>query len=73
MRCRLIIKKSRLIKLGVYFENGKGVRVPASAYETKSNRRKLTGAYSGRVPIVAVFYEDEPFVLLLISRKTRGY
>ena len=28
------------------FENGKGVRVPVSAYETKGNRRKLVNAYS---------------------------
>ncbi len=54
------------------FENGKGVRVPASAYETKSNRRKLTGAYSDASPIVAVFYEDEPFDLLLISSQNKG-
>ncbi len=30
----------------VIFENGKGVKIPLSAYETKGNRRKLTGAYS---------------------------
>ncbi len=30
------------------FENGKGARVPLSAYETKTNRRKLTGAYSDK-------------------------
>lgn len=54
------------------FENGKGVRVPASAYETKTNRRRLTGAYSDASPIVAVFYEDEPFDLLLISTQKKG-
>lgn len=54
------------------FENGKGVRVPASAYETKTNRRRLTGAYSDASPIVSVFYEDEPFDLLLISAQKKG-
>ena len=49
------------------FENGKGVKVPVSAYETKSNRRKLTGAYSSASPIVAVFFEDEPFELLMLT------
>ncbi len=49
------------------FENGKGVKVPVSAYETKSNRRKLTGAYSSVSPIVAVFYEDEPFEVLMLT------
>ena len=54
------------------FENGKGVRVPASAYETKTNRRRLTGAYSNAAPIVAVFYESEPFELLLVSSQGKG-
>ncbi len=49
------------------FENGKGVRVPVSAYETKSNRKKLTGAYSTTSPVVAVFYEDKPFDVLIVA------
>ena len=49
------------------FENGKGVRVPASAYQTKGNRRKLIGAYSDVSPIVGVFYETEPLDILMIS------
>jgi DNA gyrase subunit A len=28
-----------------FFENGKAAKVPLSAYETKTNRKKLTGAY----------------------------
>ena len=40
------------------FENGKGVRIPLSAYETKSTRRRLTGAYSAASPIVAAIFED---------------
>ena len=27
------------------FENGKAARIPMAAYETKTNRRRLTGAY----------------------------
>lgn len=42
------------------FENGKGVRVPVSSYETKSNRRRLTGAYSAASPIAGAIYESEP-------------
>ena len=37
-----------------FFENGKTAKVPLSAYETKTNRRKLTGAYSDKSPLVAV-------------------
>lgn len=49
------------------FENGKGVKIPVSAYDTKSNRKKLTGAFSEASPIVAAFYESEPIDLLLLS------
>ncbi len=31
-----------------FFENGKAAKVPLSAYETKTNRRKLTGAFSDK-------------------------
>ena len=56
------------------FENGKGVRVPASCYETKGNRRKLVGAYSAASPICAVFYEIEkdPYDILLVSDAERA-
>ena len=49
------------------FENGKGVRVPASSYQTKGNRKKLVGAYSDASPIVSVFYETDPLDILLVS------
>ena len=56
------------------FANGKGVRIPMSAYQTKSVRRKLTGAYSSASPFVAAFYEKEkePFELLLINNADRA-
>ncbi len=34
-----------------FFENGKAAKVHLSAYETKTNRRKLTGAYSDKSPL----------------------
>ena len=36
------------------FENGKCAKVELSGYATKTNRRKLTGAYSDKSPLVAV-------------------
>jgi len=54
------------------FQNGKGVRVPMSSYETKSNRRRLTGAYSGASPIVAAIYEKETTEVLLVSDNGKG-
>ncbi len=47
------------------FENGKGVRVPLTAYQTKTNRHKLTAAFSDASPVVAVIHEREPMKLLL--------
>jgi DNA gyrase subunit A len=54
------------------FENGKGVRVPADSYETKSNRRRLTGAYSDASPIVCALWERESVDLLLMTSDDRG-
>ena len=50
------------------FENGKVAKVDLSAYETKSNRRKLTGAYSDKSPVKAIFclpleQENRPLAL----------
>ena len=36
-----------------FFENGKAAKVPLSAYETKTNRKKLTGAYCDKSPLKA--------------------
>lgn len=47
------------------FENGKGVKIPVSAYETKTNRRRLTGAFSQASPVAAILYEHEPFDILI--------
>ena len=41
-----------------FFENGKAAKVPLSAYETKTNRRRLTGAYSDKSPLKAVLALD---------------
>ena len=38
-----------------FFENGKVAKVPLSAYETKTNRKKLTGAFSDKSPVVKIF------------------
>ncbi len=34
-----------------FFENGKAAKIPLSAYETKTNRRRLTGAFSDKSPM----------------------
>ncbi|MBP3299926.1 MAG: topoisomerase IV [Clostridia bacterium] len=48
-----------------FFANGKAVRVPLNAYETKQNRKKLINAYSDASPLVGVYLvrEDAEFYL----------
>lgn len=50
-----------------FFANGKAVKVPATSFETKSARKKLTGAYSQTSPIVAILYEEKPFEVTMVS------
>ncbi len=51
-----------------FFENGKAARVPLSAYETKTNRKKLSGAYSDKSPLVkAVALETDVQMALYTS------
>ena len=51
-----------------FFENGKAAKVPLSAYETKTNRRKLVGAYSDKSPLVkAVCLENDIQMALYAS------
>ena len=47
-----------------FFESGKVAKVPLSSYDTKSNRRKLTGAYSDKSPLrtVLAMEADGPVV-----------
>ena len=69
------------------FENGKVAKVPSSAYETKTNRKKLTGAYSEKSPLktalamsadeqVAVYSNDGRAVIFstaqLLPKTTRN-
>jgi DNA gyrase subunit A len=48
-----------------FFENGKASKVDLSAYQTKTNRKKLVGAYGGQSPLVscAQIAEDREFLL----------
>ena len=54
------------------FENGKCAKIPVKSYETKSNRRKLTGAYSDKSEVVAIFHLLEETDLVLISNADKA-
>ncbi len=70
--CKVIRKYSQTAHFILVFENGKGLRVPATAYETKANRRKLSPGFSSVSPIVNVMYEDGACDVLLVSDARRA-
>ena len=55
-----------------FFENGKAARVELKAYATTSNRRKLTGAYSDKSPLVALRVVQQEEELALYSTEPRA-
>ena len=54
-----------------FFENGKAARVEIKAYQTSSNRRKLTGAYSDKSPLKAILRVDGDLELAAYSTEPR--
>ena len=52
------------------FENGKAAKVELSAFETKSNRRKLTASLSDKSPVVALFH-GQPDVEIALYTQSR--
>ncbi len=45
--------------VAIFFENGKAVKIKVSEYETKTNRKKLTKAFSSDSPAVAIIFVPE--------------
>ena len=54
------------------FENGKCAKVELSGYATKTNRRKLTGAYSDKSPLVSVLALSQEQELVLFASDSRA-
>ncbi|MCI8474158.1 MAG: topoisomerase IV, partial [Oscillospiraceae bacterium] len=54
-----------------FFENGKAARVELSAYQTQTRRKKLTGAYSDKSPLVSAFLLKEDLELAVTSTEGR--
>ena len=55
-----------------FFENGKVAKVPLSAYETKTNRKKLTGAYSDKSPLIKAVALDADEQMAVYSTDGRA-
>ncbi len=54
-----------------FFENGKAARVELSGYQTQTRRRRLTGAYSDKSPLVGVLLLNEDFEVAVTSTEGR--
>ncbi|MCD8161108.1 MAG: DNA topoisomerase (ATP-hydrolyzing) subunit A [Clostridiales bacterium] len=54
-----------------FYENGKAGRVELAKYQTVTNRKKLTGAYSDKSPLKAIFLLREDTELAVYSTEGR--
>ena len=54
-----------------FFENGKVAKIPMSAYETKTNRKKLVKAISDKSPVAAFRQIAEDTELVIVSSAGR--
>ena len=57
--CKMIYELNPDHHMIYVFENGKGLKVNLSAYEAKTRRRKISGAYSADSPLVGAIYEGK--------------
>ncbi len=55
-----------------FFENGKAARVELSGYQTQTRRKKLTGAYSDKSPLVTACLLTEDLEMAVISNEGRA-
>ena len=71
--CKMIYELNPKHHMVYIFENGKGLRVSLGAYEAKSRRRKISGAYSVESPLAGAVYEgDKPINIFIRSDAGRG-
>ena len=71
--CKMVYELEPKHHMIYIFENGKGLRVSMSAYEAKSRRRKISGAYSTESPLAGAIYEgDKPVNVFIRSDAGRG-
>ena len=54
------------------FENGKAAKIPLSAYETKTNRKKLINAFSDKAGLVQIMHFTENADVVLVSNVNRA-
>ena len=70
--CKAISEFHPEHQLLVIFENGKGVRISMENYQTKSFRKRLTGAYSHASAAVAAFYLEKPCDVVIRNNQKKA-
>lgn len=71
--CKMIYEMVPSHHVNYIFENGKGVKIPMSAYEAKSRRRKISSAFSTVSKPVGAFYEgNSPIQIFIRSSAGKG-
>ena len=56
----------------MFFKNGKAARLSLSSYATKTNRKKLTNAYSDKSPLMTIMLLGEDKELVVYSTEGRA-
>jgi len=54
------------------YENGKIAKIPLSSYQTKTNRKKLTNAYSDKFSLIKIIFIEEDCDILIRSSNGRA-
>ena len=71
--CKMIYELNPQHHMVYVFENGKAVRVSLGAYESKSRRKKISGAYSSESTLAGAVYEgDKPINVFIRNDADRG-
>ncbi len=58
--------------MALFFENGKAVRLPLNVYQTKTKRKRLSGAFFEKSPLIAAFIVQQGMEFLMTSNASRA-
>lgn len=68
----MLVTKNYDEDIALFFENGKAVRLSMEVYKTKTNRKKLSGAFFEKSPLIGAFITDETKEYFVASNAARA-
>lgn len=68
----MLVTKDYSEDIALFFDNGKAVRLPISVYQTKTNRKRLSGAFYEKSPLVAAFIISPDAEYLVTSTASKA-